>query len=110
MPGYQANLDKISGFDAQVVGISVDSVFSHRAWQKSLGGLEYPLASDFYPHGQVSQRYGIFRAEPPIAGISERTIFILDKEGKIADARIYELSTAPDIEELFEALRKLQGV
>ncbi len=110
MPGYQANLEKISGFDAQVVGISVDSVFSHMAWQKSLGGLEYPLASDFYPHGQVSQQYGIFRTEPPIAGISERAIFIVDKEGKIVEARIYELSKVPDIEELFEALRKLRGV
>ena len=109
MPGYQAALDKFAGFDAQVVGISVDSVFSHVAWQKSLGGLNYPLASDFYPHGEVSERYGVFRDSPPIRGISERAIFMVDKEGKIAWSRIYELSNVPDNQELFEALGKLQG-
>ncbi len=109
MPGYQANLGKIAGYDAQVVGISVDSVFSHVAWQKSLGGLEYPLAADFYPHGEVGRRYGIFRSEPPIPGISERAIFIVDKEGRIAFARVYELSKVPDNEELFAELEKLNN-
>lgn len=107
MPAYRDNLDKIAGFDAQVVGISVDSVYCHVNWQKSLGELNYPLASDFYPHGKVAQDYGIFRTGPPIPGISERAVFIVDKEGKIADTRIYELSTVPEIEELFEMLRKL---
>lgn len=107
MPGYQVALEKIAGFDAQVVGISVDSVYCHVAWQKSLGGLGYPLASDFYPHGKVAEEYGILRTGPPIPGISERAIFLVDKAGKIADNKIYELSKVPDNEELFEMLRKL---
>lgn len=107
MPGYQVVLDEFARLDAQVVGISVDSVFSHTAWQKSLGGLSYPLASDFFPHGQVAEAYGVFRPGPPIKGISERAIFIVNKEGKIAFARVYELSTVPDNVELFEALEKL---
>ena len=108
MPGYQANLEKISGYDAQVVGISVDSAFSHIAWQKSLGGLEYPLAADFFPHGEVARQYGIFRTEPPIAGISERAIFIVNKEGRIVFSKVYELSRVPDPEELFVELEKLR--
>ncbi len=109
MPGYQADLDKFSGYDAQVVGISVDSVASHMAWQTSLGGLTYPLASDFYPHGKVAESYGVLRIGRPIPGISERAIFIVDKEGRIAFSQVYELSTIPENEELFEALHHLQN-
>ena len=107
MPGYQASLERFAGYDAQVVGISVDSVFCHTAWQKSLGGFDYPLASDFHPHGEVARRYGIFRDEPPIPGISERAIFIVDKEGRIAFSRVYELSKVPEAEDVFLELEKL---
>ncbi len=109
MPGYQADLEKFTGYDAQVVGISVDSVASHIAWQKSLGGLNYPLASDFYPHGAVAELYGVLRTGPPLPGISERAIFIVDKAGKIAFARIYALSTIPDNGELFAALEQIEA-
>ena len=76
-------------------------------WQKSLGGFSYALASDFYPHGQVAEQYGVLRTGPPIPGISERAIFIIDKEGKVAFSHVYELSELPENEELFQALRKL---
>jgi peroxiredoxin len=106
MPGYQKDLEKFAGLDAQVVGVSVDSIFSHLEWQKSMGGFSYALASDFYPHGQVAEQYGVLRTGPPIPGISERAIFIIDKEGKIAFSHVYELSELPANEELFQALRK----
>ncbi|HEX9763783.1 MAG TPA: redoxin domain-containing protein, partial [Candidatus Acidoferrales bacterium] len=77
------------------------------AWQKSLGGLTYPLASDFYPHGKVAEAYGVLRTGPPIPGISDRAVFIIDKEGRVAFAKTYELSVIPDNAELFEALDKL---
>ncbi len=104
MPAYQKVLERFAGYDAQVVGISVDSVFSHIEWQKSLGRLDYPLASDFYPHGAVAERYGVLRHGPPIPGISERAIFIVDKEGRVAFSKVYELSDLPQNEELFTAL------
>src|SRR5687767_7815090 len=109
MSAYQVNLDVFAGMDAQVVGISVDSVFSHVAWQKTLGGLDYPLAADFYPHGDVASRYGILRTGLPLAGVSERAIFIVDKSGNIAWSKVYELSALPDDEEMFDQLRKLQA-
>jgi alkyl hydroperoxide reductase subunit AhpC len=108
MPGYEAALDEFSGCDAQVVGISVDSVFSHIAWQRSLGGLSYPLASDFYPQGAVARAYGVYREGPPIPGISERAIFIVNKAGNIAFSHVYDLSTQPENEELFEALQGIK--
>jgi alkyl hydroperoxide reductase subunit AhpC len=108
MPAYNADLDKFAGYDAQVVGISVDSIPSHIAWQqKAIGKMNYPLASDFFPHGAVAQKYGIFRAGEPIPGMNERAVFIVDKQGRLVFARVYDLGEQPDNEDCFEVLRKL---
>jgi len=109
MPAYNADLDKFAGYDAQVVGISADSIFSHIAWQKrDIGLLNYPLASDFYPHGEVMKKYGVMREGDPIPGISDRAVFVVDKEGKIAMAKLYELGEQPENEDVFEVLRTLK--
>ena len=108
MAAYDVDADKFAGFDAQVMGMSVDSVFSHVAWQeKSIGKVNFPLGSDFYPHGSVASRYGVFREGPPIPGINDRAIFIIDKTGKIVFSKLYELGEQPDNEEALEVLRKL---
>jgi alkyl hydroperoxide reductase subunit AhpC len=108
MPAYNADLEKFAGFDAQVVGMSVDSIPSHIAWQKKdIGMLNYPLCSDFYPHGEVAKRYGVLREGDPIPGINERSVFIIDKQGTIAFAKVYPLDKQPDNEDCFEVLRKL---
>src|SRR5262249_19805391 len=109
MPAYNADLEKFAGYDAQVVGISVDSIPSHIAWQqKAIGKMNYPLASDFFPHGDVAQKYGIFRTGEPIPGMNERAVFIVDKQGSLAFAKVYDLGEQPDNEDCFEVLRKLQ--
>ena len=108
MPAYNADLDKFAGFDAQVLGMSVDSVPSHIAWQKrDIGMLRYPLASDFYPHGATAEKFGVLRSGAPIPGINERAVFIIDKQGKIAFAKVYDLGEQPDNEDCFDVLRKL---
>ena len=104
MPAYEADLERFEGYDAQVLGISVDSVPCNAAWAKSLGGLTYDLLSDFEPKGEVARRFGAYRQND---GISERALFIVDKEGKIAFKDIHDISDQPDNEELFEVLRKL---
>ncbi|MBV9609115.1 MAG: redoxin domain-containing protein [Acidobacteria bacterium] len=108
MPAYDRELEKFAGLDAQVVGIAGDSVYSHMAWQqKEIGLLHYPLCSDFYPHAETAQKYGIMRMGPPQPGISERTIVIVDKQGIVAFAKVYPLDEVPEIEEIFDALRGL---
>jgi alkyl hydroperoxide reductase subunit AhpC len=108
MTAYSRELDKFAALDAQVLGISVDSTWSHIAWQENeIGKLRYPLASDFYPHGEVAQKYDVFRTGDPIPGINERAIYIVDKQGKIAFAQLYELGEAPDGQEVFDVLEKL---
>ena len=104
MPAYEADLERFEGYDAQVLGISVDSVPCNTAWAKSLGGLTYDLLSDFEPKGEVARLFGAYRQSD---GISERAIFVVDKEGKLAFKDIHDISDQPDNEEIFEVLRKL---
>jgi peroxiredoxin len=103
MPSYEADLSRFEGSDTHVLGISVDSVPCNTAWAKSLGGISYDLLSDFEPKGEVARKYGAFRPE----GISERALFVVDKEGRIAYKDIHDIGSQPDNEEIFDVLRKL---
>ena len=69
--------------------------------------MNFPLASDFYPHGEVARKYGILREGDPIPGISDRAVFVVGKDGKLKFAQVYPISQVPDNEEVFEVLRKL---
>ena len=89
--------------DAQVLGISVDHIPCLVAWAESLGGINYPLLSDFWPHGAVAQTYGVLRAE----GKSERAIFVLDKRGVIRYIDIHDIDDQPSNVELRSVLRQV---
>lgn len=86
-----------------MLGISIDSIPCNTAWAKSLGGITYDLLSDFEPKGEVARKYGALRPE----GYSERALFVVDKEGKIAYKDIHDISDQPDNEVIFDVLRKL---
>jgi alkyl hydroperoxide reductase subunit AhpC len=87
------------------VGISTDSRFANAAWAQQLGGVSFPLLSDFYPHGAVAQQYGVLRPE----GMCERAIFIIDREGIIRYIDVHELREQPDETLLFEKLAEVTG-
>lgn len=110
MPAFDSDREKFAALDAQVLDISVDSIPSHIAWQqKEIGIVNLPICADFYPHGEVTKKFGILREGAPVSGISERAAFIVDKQGKIAFAKVYPLDQSPNNEELLQALRKLNG-
>ena len=91
------------------MGISVDSIVSHIAFQEhETGTLSYPLCADFFPHGEIAERYGVLRLGPPIPGITERAIFIVNKEGTIVFRKIYHLGEQPDLDEVLSVLRKVR--
>src|SRR5260370_2817378 len=92
---------------AELVGICFDSLYSHIAWQEKAIGGNYTLASDFWPHGDVARKFGVFRETEPLPGISNRAIFIVDKHGKVAFAKTYELGQVPDNEECLLPLKDL---
>jgi alkyl hydroperoxide reductase subunit AhpC len=108
VPELNARRREFSDLNAQVLDISVDSIPSHIAWQKEeLGPIDIPMASDFFPHAAVTQQFGVLREAPPVPGICERAAFIVDKEGKIAWAKVYPLDQMPDFQELLKEVRKV---
>jgi peroxiredoxin len=97
------DLKKFESLDAQVLGISVDSVWSHKAFAEKMK-ISYPLLADFQPRGAVAEKYGVYLPEK---GITGRAIFIIDKQGKVAWAKNYDIPTLPDVNEVAEALKKV---
>jgi mycoredoxin-dependent peroxiredoxin len=86
--------------DAEVLGVSVDSVWSHKAYAEKMG-IKYSLLADFHPKGAMSEKYGVYLGEK---GITGRAIFIVDKTGKVAWAKNYDIPVVPDINEVAAAL------
>ncbi len=107
MVAYQVEREKFLAQNAEIVGISVDSIMNTTAWEREIGPFDYPLCSDFWPHGEVSRKYGVLRAEEPFAGASERAIFVVGKHGKIEFSRIYPVNQVPDLQETLAALSRL---
>jgi glutaredoxin len=86
------------------LGLSVDSVPCLTSWAESLGGITYPLLSDFYPHGEVARTYGVLRPD----GTSERAIFVIDKEGVIRYVDVHAIDEQPDNDVLFKVLEEME--
>jgi peroxiredoxin len=105
---FQADLDKFQRLNTEIVGICTDSVFAHIAFQKHLGGLTFPLATDRWPYAEVAKAYGVFPpTKHPIPFINDRAVFIVDKNGKIAWTKIYEIREQPENSEILAELKKL---
>ncbi|HZB29418.1 MAG TPA: peroxiredoxin [Streptosporangiaceae bacterium] len=88
---------------AQVLTVSVDSMFSHRAWAEQQG-YEFPLLSDFWPHGRVSREYGVF---DEAKGIATRGTFIIDPEGIVRWKVVNAIPDARDLDEYRKVLAEL---
>ncbi len=95
---------RFEGVETQVLGLSVDSVPSLSAWAESLGGITYPLLSDFWSHGEIAKLYGVLRED----GRSERAIFVIDKRGIVRYVDIHDIDEQPDNEELFRMLAEIE--
>ncbi len=98
-----ASIARFQAHDAQVVGISIDHKYATAAWAEQLGGITFPLLSDFFPHGAVARAYGVFRPE----GMAERALVIVDPSGTVRYIDVHEISERPDPEQIFDELRKL---
>src|SRR4051812_26065119 len=76
---YNEVLPEFRQHDAELLGISVDGIWSHRAFAESRK-LHFPLLSDFEPKGAVASQYGVYRVED---GTAQRALFVIDGEGVI---------------------------
>lgn len=89
------------GEGVEVLGISVDSLWAHKAFAP-LNGITYPLLADFHPKGDVSRKYGVYLEDK---GFSARTAFIIGKDGRIKEIVTSEIPVARDIGKLLEKTR-----
>ena len=104
VPNYQDEIERFEAHDCQLLCISCDSVPCHIAWARSLGGLSFPLMSDFWPHGEIARKYGVLTEK----GYAERVVFLIDKQGVIRFIEEVGFSSLPDNDELFRHLSQLQ--
>ena len=104
---YQAERDRFLQLNAETVGICVESIMNTTCWEREIGPFDFPLCSDFWPHGAVALRYGVLQAEGNAAGASERAIFVVDKTGKIAWRKVYAAGERPDVAETLACLRAI---
>ena len=104
MRSLEDNRDALAALNTVAVGISVDSIPCKQAWAQTLGITHTPQLCDFWPHGAVAQKYGIFREEN---GFSERANIIVDEQQTVVFVKIYPVHSVPDISEVIGVLKGL---
>ncbi|MEU3271822.1 peroxiredoxin [Saccharomonospora sp. NPDC006951] len=98
--------DEFAEYDnegVQVLGVSVDTPFSLKAWAEQQG-YQFPLLSDFWPHGEVARTYGVFNDK---AGLALRGTFLIDKEGVVRFAEVNQPGEARDQQAWKKAVAQL---
>ena len=103
-PGYNILKDLFEAHNAILLGISVDNVPTLFSWTNQMGKLWFPVLSDFWPHGKTAADYGILRSD----GVSERAIFLIDKQGVIRYIDVHDINERPSLEMLIRELEKLK--
>lgn len=103
---YNETLKLFSRHNAQLVGISVDSKWSHLAFSQSRK-LHFPLLADFEPKGQVAKMYGVYDEKE---GQAQRALFVLDEKGIIRWNYLSPVGINPGADGILEALESLDKV
>ena len=99
------DMKKFETLEAAVLGISVDSAWSHKAYAEKMG-IKYSLLADFNPRGAMADKYGVYLAEK---GITGRAIVIVGKDGKVAWVKNYDIPAVPDVAEVASALQQVKA-
>jgi len=103
-PGYNIVQDMFEETQTALIGVSVDNVPTLHAWVQEMGGVWFPVASDFYPHGRLAEALGILRS----TGEAERSLFLIDKHGVIRYIDVHDINSRPDLGPLIKAMQALK--
>ncbi len=103
LAGMRDRLDEFLTFDTEVLGISCDPVYSLRAFADT-EGLNFPLLSDFWPHGAVTSAYDVL---DPSRGVPRRSSYIVDRDGTL---RWAVHNANPDGRDLDEHLAQMRAL
>ncbi len=97
---YQELLPEFRKFDAELVGISVDGIWSHLAFAKDRN-LHFPLLADFEPKGEVARTYRVYRSNE---GTSERALYVIDGDGIVQWSYVSPVGINPGADGILRAL------
>jgi alkyl hydroperoxide reductase subunit AhpC len=100
---FSQRLAEFQEAGAEVVTVSVDSKYSHLAWQQEIGQISYPMLSDITK--EVARAYGVLLEEE---GIALRGLFLIDPEGIVRYELVHDLSVGRNVEETLRVLKALQ--
>jgi peroxiredoxin len=100
---YQEVLPEFRRFNAELLGVSVDGVWSHLAFAKDRN-LHFPLLADFEPKGQVARAYHVYRADE---GTSERALYVIDADGIVRWSHVSPAGVNPGADGILRALEGL---
>jgi peroxiredoxin len=100
---YNEILPEFKRHNAELLGISVDGPWCHRAFRENRN-LHFPLLADFEPKGEVAKQYGAYRQGD---GVAERALFVIDREGKITWSYVSPIDVNPGADGILEALENL---
>jgi len=103
-PGYTIVKNVFDETDAVLLGITVDNIPTLHAWTRQMGTVWFHVLSDFWPHGSVAKQYGVFRSD----GLTERAVFIIDKQGIIRFIQVSDINKKPDPNVCALELKKLE--
>lgn len=105
MSAYRAERARILESNAETVAISVESIMNATAWERSHGPFEFPICSDFWPHGEVCAHYGVLRREGNGTGASERAICVVSPSGHVVFQERYGFDEVPALDDLLAVVR-----
>ena len=102
---YNEVLPEFHRLNAELLGVSVDGLWCHRAYRDHRN-LHFPLLSDFEPKGEVAKKYGVYRDGE---GVTERALFVIDGEGRIAWSYVSPIEVNPGADGILNTLESLSG-
>ena len=105
LAGVRDRLEAFMTFDSEVLAVSCDPVYAQRAFADAQG-LNFPLLSDYWPHGAVASSYGVFNDDK---GCPTRSSFVIDRDGRIAWSVHNEPAAARDLDEHLRQLEAAAG-
>ena len=102
MQSLDNNYTRFEELNTLPVGVSIDTIQSKAPWADELQIEKLRLLADFWPHGELARKLGIFREKD---GFSERANILIDEAGQVAFVKVYEIKQLPDVEELIRELQ-----
>lgn len=102
-PGYNISKNIFDTYNTVLLGITVDNIPSLHAWVEQMGSLWFEVLSDFWPHGQVADTYGLLRSD----GVTERALVFIDSAGIIRAIEVADINVRPPLELVVKKIQNM---